>query len=90
MTTPSGRMLTHFLGAVAEFERKLISERVRSGLANAKAKGRTLGRPKVSRERLKQGLALLANGSTYAEAAEQAHVSVSSLLRAKRERKQAG
>lgn len=45
MTTPMGRMLAHFLAAVAEFERELIREHVRSGLANAKAKGKSLGRP---------------------------------------------
>jgi DNA invertase Pin-like site-specific DNA recombinase len=38
MTTPMGRMLTHFLGAFAEFERELIREQVRSGLANARTK----------------------------------------------------
>ncbi|MDX5936846.1 recombinase family protein [Acidithiobacillus thiooxidans] len=39
MSTPMGRMMAHLLSAVAEFERELIRERVRSGLANARAKG---------------------------------------------------
>lgn len=84
MTTPAGRMLAHFLGAVAEFERELISERVRSGLANAKAKGKKLGRPKVSKQRIKDGLELLSKGITYEKAAKQTSVSVSSLVRATR------
>jgi putative DNA-invertase from lambdoid prophage Rac len=36
------------LGAVAELERSLICERVRTGIRNAKAKGRKLGRPRVA------------------------------------------
>ena len=35
------------IGAMAEFERSLIQERVKAGLRNAKAKGRRLGRPSV-------------------------------------------
>jgi DNA invertase Pin-like site-specific DNA recombinase len=35
------------IGAMAEFERSLIRERVKAGLRNAKAKGRRLGRPRV-------------------------------------------
>jgi DNA invertase Pin-like site-specific DNA recombinase len=41
-----GRSLKHF-GAMAEFERALIQERVRSGLRNARNKGKRLGRPRV-------------------------------------------
>ena len=42
-TTPQGKMLFTILGAVAEFERSLICERVKAGLANARAKGRLPG-----------------------------------------------
>ena len=45
-TTPTGRLTTVILGAVAEFERELIRDRTRDGLARAKAQGKTLGRPK--------------------------------------------
>jgi DNA invertase Pin-like site-specific DNA recombinase len=44
--TPAGKMVFTVLGAVAELERSLIAERVRAGLRNARAKGKTLGRPK--------------------------------------------
>lgn len=44
LSTPHGRMMATFLSGIAEFERDLISERVRSGLAAAKARGRKLGR----------------------------------------------
>ena len=44
---PRGRWCLPSSGAVAEFERSLIVERVRAGLRNAKAKGKSLGRPRV-------------------------------------------
>lgn len=44
-TTPTGRLMLHLLGAFAEFERELIRERVKAGVAHAKAKGKRLGRP---------------------------------------------
>ena len=39
LSTPSGRLMFQIIGAMAEFERSLIQERVRAGLRNAKAKG---------------------------------------------------
>jgi hypothetical protein len=47
LTTPSGRLMFQIIGAMAEFERALIQERVRAGLRNARAKGKRLGRPPV-------------------------------------------
>ena len=44
---PSGELLLQLVGAVAQFERSLIGERVKSGLANARAKGKALGRPPI-------------------------------------------
>lgn len=44
-TTSAGRLMMHVLGAIAQFERDLIIERTRAGLAAAKARGRTGGRP---------------------------------------------
>lgn len=48
LSTPSGRLMFQIIGAMAEFERSLIQERVRAGLRNARAKGRKLGRPRVA------------------------------------------
>ncbi len=45
-STPAGKMVFTVLGAVAELERSLIVERVKAGLRNARAKGKTLGRPR--------------------------------------------
>ena len=47
LSTPSGRLMFQIIGAMAEFERALIRERVQAGLANAKKKGKKLGRPRV-------------------------------------------
>jgi DNA invertase Pin-like site-specific DNA recombinase len=47
-TTPSGQLLFHIVGAVAQFERDLIAERVRAGLAHAKAMGKHIGRPRAA------------------------------------------
>jgi DNA invertase Pin-like site-specific DNA recombinase len=47
LSTPSGRLMFQIIGAMAEFERSLIQERVKAGLRNARAKGKTLGRPRV-------------------------------------------
>src|SRR5207249_3557748 len=47
-STPAGKMVFTVLGAVAELERSLIVERVRAGLRNARAKGKRLGRPRVT------------------------------------------
>lgn len=43
--TASGRLLFHVMGALAEFERALISERTKAGMAAARARGKILGRP---------------------------------------------
>jgi DNA invertase Pin-like site-specific DNA recombinase len=48
LSTPSGRLMFQIIGAMAEFERALIQERVRAGLRNARAKGKRLGRPRVN------------------------------------------
>jgi DNA invertase Pin-like site-specific DNA recombinase len=47
-STPVGKMVFTILGSVAEMERQMIVERVRAGLRNARAKGKTLGRPRVA------------------------------------------
>jgi len=47
LSTPSGRLMFQIIGAMGEFERNLIRERVRAGMAHAKSKGRKLGRARV-------------------------------------------
>jgi DNA invertase Pin-like site-specific DNA recombinase len=45
-TTPAGKLYMHILGAIAEFERARIAERVRAGLQRARRDGTRLGRPR--------------------------------------------
>jgi putative DNA-invertase from lambdoid prophage Rac len=69
LSTPHGRMMATILAGIAEFERELIQERIRSGIAAAKARGKRLGRqpgqrPKSDRLAPKV-LALVAAGRSY-------------------------
>jgi DNA invertase Pin-like site-specific DNA recombinase len=45
-TTPAGKLQMHILGAIAEFERARIAERVKAGLQRARSQGKRLGRPR--------------------------------------------
>ena len=47
LSSPAGRLMAQLLGAIGEFERSLITERVRAGIRNARNKGRRLGRPRL-------------------------------------------
>ncbi len=69
LATPHGRMMATMLAGIAEFERELTTERIRSGIAAAKARGKRLGRqhgqrPKSDRLAPKV-LALIALGRSY-------------------------
>ena len=48
LSTASGRLMFNIIGAMAEFERALIQERVKAGIRNARAKGRRFGRPRAN------------------------------------------
>lgn len=66
LSTPSGRLMFQIIGAMAEFERALIQERVRAGLRNARSKGRRLGRPRVVVD-ASRILSLRAEGRSWAQ-----------------------
>lgn len=84
-TTPAGRLLFHVAAAFAEFERDLIQERTRAGLAAARDAGRVGGRPTVvTADKLTAARALIASKKTQADAAAAVGVSLSSLRRALR------
>jgi DNA invertase Pin-like site-specific DNA recombinase len=80
LTTPAGRLMFQIIGAMAEFERALIQERVKAGLRNAKAKGVRLGRPRVfvSESRIE---ALRASGTPWRAIAKELGVSLGTLHR---------
>ncbi len=65
-STPNGRLVFGIFASIAEFERELIRDRVKSGLALAKSRGKCLGRPRVNVDRLR--IATLRNeGRSWAE-----------------------
>ena len=47
-TTPAGKAMFQMMGVFAEFERAMIAERVRAGLARARSEGKRLGRPPIA------------------------------------------
>jgi DNA invertase Pin-like site-specific DNA recombinase len=80
LTTASGRLMMHLLGAFAEFERSLIRERTMAGLDHARRCGKKLGRPKTRDDaailRLRQ------EGLSYTQIQKQLGVSRPSIHRA--------
>jgi DNA invertase Pin-like site-specific DNA recombinase len=79
LDTPQGKLIAMIMASIAEFERDLVRERVRSGLAAAKAKGKNLGRrpgQRIKSDRLApQVLKMVEQGCSYREIAQQLHLS---------------
>jgi DNA invertase Pin-like site-specific DNA recombinase len=72
--SPTGRLLFGILGEIAEFERALIIERTKAGLARARAQGKRLGRPRASLDRARM-LELRAQGLGYRRIGDELGVS---------------
>jgi DNA invertase Pin-like site-specific DNA recombinase len=83
-STPAGKMVFTVLGAVAELERSLIAERVRAGLRNARANGKTLGRPRTVVDATTVGR-LRSEGASWRAIANQLGVGVGIVYRAAQE-----
>ena len=80
-STPNGRLVFGIFASIAEFERELIRDRVKSGLALAKSRGKRLGRPRVNVDRLR--IATLRNeGRSWAEICDVLGVSKGTAQRA--------
>lgn len=80
LATPSGRLMFQIIGAMAEFERSLIQERVKAGLRNAKAKGKRLGRPPVVIDQV-EVLELRKSGESWRAIAEKLGVGAGTVHR---------
>jgi DNA invertase Pin-like site-specific DNA recombinase len=74
-TTPAGKLQLHVLGAIAEFERARIAERVKLGLQRARAQGKQLGRPRKTQS------TIAVPGGSVREAARRWGVSTSTAAR---------
>jgi DNA invertase Pin-like site-specific DNA recombinase len=84
-STPGGKLVFHVFGAIAEFERAIIRERTKAGVAAAKARGRHGGRPPLlGSERVEHARNLLAGGSSVSSVARSMGVSRSTVLRSTR------
>ena len=80
-TTPAGMAMFQMCGVFAEFERAMIQERVRAGLQRARAQGKTLGRPKVSKTKEDAIRAAREAGTGIKSIAKQVGVGVSVVQR---------
>ena len=74
LSTPQGKLMATMLGAISEFERDLIRERVKSGMAAAKVKGQKFGRPPIKPEQITLIHSLRAQGLSYSQIAKQSGV----------------
>ncbi|HHH31145.1 MAG TPA: recombinase family protein [Polyangiaceae bacterium] len=84
-TTPQGRLLLHLVAAMAEFERELIRERTRAGLAAARRRGVSLGRPPVEID-MDEVMLMRSKGMSIRQVAKALGVSASSVHRALKKR----
>jgi DNA invertase Pin-like site-specific DNA recombinase len=83
-TSPSGKAMFGMLSVFADFERSIIQERVRAGLARAKGEGKTLGRPKIAADVETAIRATLAGGTGMIKAAKMHGVGVGTVQRVAR------
>ena len=70
-SSAAGELVFHVFGSIAHFERRLISERTRDGIAAARKRGRTPGRPPLDPEAVSAAEKLIAAGLSPARAAKQ-------------------
>lgn len=81
-TSAPGRLLFHIMGALAEFERSLITERTRAGIASAKQRGERVGRkPKLSPDQIDHAKKLIDAGESPRHVAKSMGVSTATLYR---------
>ncbi len=77
----AGELVFHVFGAIAHFERRLIAERTRDGIAAARAKGRHPGRQPLERDRAEAALKLVAAGLSPTAAARRVGLGRSTVYR---------
>lgn len=84
-STPTGKLMVNLMGSIAEFERELMLERQREGIAKAKADGKYKGRAPTARRKTADILRLKAEGKSGDAIAAALGVSRSSVFRILRE-----
>ena len=83
-STPTGKLMLNVLGSVAQFEREVMLERQREGIAKAKSEGKYKGREPTAMRQAEQIKALVAAGWTRPRIAEELGVSLRSVYRAQK------
>jgi putative DNA-invertase from lambdoid prophage Rac len=81
LTTPTGRAMAGLLAVFAEFEREILRERVRAGIAHARQHGKPHGRPPVARRKAPQVDRLFADGLSQSAIARQLDIGRTSVRR---------
>jgi len=81
LTTPAGRAMAGLLAVFAEFEREILRERVRAGLAHARQNGQRLGRPITAAQHVDQVRKLYRAGTSKSEIARRLHIGRTSVRR---------
>ena len=81
-TTATGKLMLTILGAVAAFERELMLERQREGIAKAKADGKYKGRKPTARAKANDAVAMVRSGKTVSETAKALQIGRGSVYRA--------
>jgi len=81
-STAGGRLQFHMLGALAEFERSLISERTKAGMAAARARGVLVGRPSKLSEPEIEHIVSESRSHSFVEVAQRYEISLSTVRRA--------
>jgi DNA invertase Pin-like site-specific DNA recombinase len=81
LTTPTGRAMAGLLSVFAEFEREILRERIRAGIAEARLKGKHLGRPVTVGKQASQIRKLYRGGVSKAEIARRLEISRTSVRR---------
>ena len=81
LTTPTGRAWAGLLAVFAEFEREILRERVKAGIAQARKEGRPHGRPPTARRQSRRVNQLYARGISKAEIARRLHIGRTSVRR---------
>lgn len=84
-TSAAGELVFHVFGAIAHFERRLISERTKDGLAVARKHGRTPGRPPLKPETISALQNLVKAGTSISQAAKHLRIGRSTAYRLMRE-----
>jgi DNA invertase Pin-like site-specific DNA recombinase len=80
--TPTGKLMLNMLGSIAQFERELMLERQREGIAKAKGEGKYKGRKPTARAKADEVLRLAETGASREQIAKELGIGIASVYRA--------